>query len=54
MEFYILNWIQLSYDFGKVISHDTTQGKVCCDRLNANVYVISKIFNQFNWDVNTL
>jgi hypothetical protein len=26
MEFYLLNWVQLSYDFGKVISSESTQG----------------------------
>jgi hypothetical protein len=30
MEFYFLNWIQLSYDFGKVVPSGITQGKVCC------------------------
>jgi hypothetical protein len=28
MKFYFLNWIQLSYDFGKVVRSGTTQGKV--------------------------
>jgi hypothetical protein len=28
MEFYFLNWVQLSCDFGKVIPNGTTQGKV--------------------------
>jgi hypothetical protein len=26
MEFYFLNWVQLSYDFGKVVLSGTTQG----------------------------
>jgi hypothetical protein len=26
MEFYFLNWIQLSYDFGKTVINGTTQG----------------------------
>jgi hypothetical protein len=29
MEFYFLNWVQLSYDLGKVVFSGTTQGKVC-------------------------
>jgi hypothetical protein len=29
MKFYFLNWVQLSYDFGKVVPSGTTQGKVC-------------------------
>ncbi len=28
MDFYFLNWVQLSYDFGKVVPSSTTQGKV--------------------------
>jgi hypothetical protein len=27
MEFYFLNWVQLSCDFGKVVFSGTTQGK---------------------------
>jgi hypothetical protein len=26
MEFYFFNWVQLSYDFGKVVPSGTTQG----------------------------
>jgi hypothetical protein len=26
---YFLNWVQLSYDFAKVVPSGTTQGKVC-------------------------
>jgi hypothetical protein len=26
MEFYFLNWVQLSYDFGKVVLSGTNQG----------------------------
>ncbi len=29
MEFYFLNWVQLSCDFGKVVPSGTTQGKNC-------------------------
>jgi hypothetical protein len=29
MKFYLLNWVQLSCDFGKVVPSGTTQGKVC-------------------------
>jgi len=29
MEFYFLNWVQLSYDVGKVVPSGTIQGKVC-------------------------
>jgi len=29
MEFYFLNWVQLSCDFGMVVPTSTTQGKVC-------------------------
>jgi hypothetical protein len=29
MEFYFLNWVQLSYDFGMVVPTSTTQGNVC-------------------------
>jgi hypothetical protein len=29
MEFYFLNWVQIPYDFGKVVSNGTTQGNVC-------------------------
>jgi hypothetical protein len=29
MELYFLNWVQLPYDFGKVVPSGTTQGKVC-------------------------
>jgi hypothetical protein len=28
MEFYFKNWVQLSYDFGKMVPSGTTQGKV--------------------------
>ncbi len=29
MKFYFLNWVQLSYYFGKVVPSGSTQGKVC-------------------------
>jgi len=29
MEFYFLNWVQLSCDFGKMVINGATQGKVC-------------------------
>jgi hypothetical protein len=29
MQFYLLNWVQLSCDFGKVVPSRTTQGKAC-------------------------
>jgi hypothetical protein len=29
MEFYFKNWVQLSYDFGKVVFSGNPQGKVC-------------------------
>jgi hypothetical protein len=29
MKFYLLNWVQFSCDFGKVVPSGTTQGKVC-------------------------
>jgi hypothetical protein len=29
MEFYFLNWVQLSCDFNKVVPNGTTQGYVC-------------------------
>jgi hypothetical protein len=32
MEFYFLTWVQLLYDFRKVVSNGTTQGKVCHTR----------------------
>jgi hypothetical protein len=31
MEFYILNWVQLSYDLSKVVPSGTTQGKGMCE-----------------------
>jgi hypothetical protein len=31
MEFYILNWVQFSYDFDKVVPNGTTQGKGMCE-----------------------
>lgn len=34
MEFYFFNLIQLSYNFGKVIFSDTTQGKVCLNEVS--------------------
>jgi hypothetical protein len=30
MEFYFLNWVQLSCDFGDVVPSGNTQGKACC------------------------
>jgi hypothetical protein len=30
MEFYFLNWVQFSYDFGNVVPIGNTQGKFCC------------------------
>jgi hypothetical protein len=29
MEFYFLNWVQHSQDFGKVVPRGTTQGNIC-------------------------
>jgi hypothetical protein len=37
MEFYFLNWVQLSCDFGKVVPSGTTQGKVCCHQFFFNL-----------------
>jgi hypothetical protein len=37
MEFYFFNWVQVSYDFGKVVPSGTTQGKVCRMSLSTNV-----------------
>ncbi len=34
MEFYFLNLIQVSYDFGKVVFNGTTQGKVCLNEVS--------------------
>jgi hypothetical protein len=31
MDFFKKNWVQLSYDYGKVIPSGTTQRKVCQD-----------------------
>jgi hypothetical protein len=38
MEFYFKNWVQLSYDFGKVVLSVTTQGKVCWTIILALAY----------------
>jgi hypothetical protein len=32
MKFYSLNWVQLSYDFGKMIPSGTAQGYFCPNR----------------------
>jgi len=37
MEFYFLNWVQFSYDFGKVVPNGTTKGKVCHTRSSEKV-----------------
>jgi hypothetical protein len=37
MEFYFLNWVQLSYDSGKVVLGGTTQGKVYHTKNSENI-----------------
>jgi hypothetical protein len=52
MEFYFLNLIQLSYDFGKVVLNGTTQGKVCLNEvsngLQIHTCVMMKVLSKSN------
>jgi len=45
MEFYFLNWVQLSYDFGKVVPSGTIQGKVYrLGYLKVHYFFLVKVF----------
>jgi len=41
VEFYFLNWVQLFYDFSKVVPSGSTQGKVCHILGKGTFYLLS-------------
>ncbi len=45
MEFYILNCVQLSDDFDKVVPSGTTQGKECVNKFEINLMNYIYIYN---------
>jgi hypothetical protein len=53
---YFLNWVQLSYDFGKVVTSGTTQRKVCCLDLMVTPLPTPRIYidNDINFAITTL